>query len=394
MQAPWAPYCLPNGVYLLCFSRPPIHVMKTIKPSAAAVERQISWEQILSNVEDGVITLDCSGKVSFFNEAAETLTDLAASRALRLSFLQIFRKETWLVELIRKSFPPRQERARGEGDLVSRWGKKVPVGVTVSPLLEPDGSCLGSILLVRNLTHHKELEEDLKRADRLAMVGTLAAGLAHEIRNPLGGIKGAAQLLRRSLDHDSSLIEYTNIMNREVDRVNLLIEQLLDLSRPAKLEIVPLNIHQVLEDVLSLELKTHAGPTVVKKLFDPSLPPIRGDRNRLTQVFLNLLKNGYQAMNGSGTLTITTRLDTDRHVRGHGAERSRFIWVEIADQGVGIKDEDLPHIFSPFFTTKNSGTGLGLAVCYWIIKEHGGIIRVESIEGKGSTFKVSLVVAD
>jgi two-component system, NtrC family, nitrogen regulation sensor histidine kinase GlnL len=368
--------------------------MKTIEPPAAAVERQISWEQILSSVEDGVITLDCSGKVSSFNEAAETLTDLAASRALRLSFLQIFRKEPWLVELIRKSFPPRQERARGEGHLVSRWGKKVPVGVTVSPLLEPDGSCLGSILLVRNLTHHRELEEDLKRADRLAMVGTLAAGLAHEIRNPLGGIKGAAQLLRRSLDKNSSLIEYTNIMNREVDRVNLLIEQLLDLSRPAKLEIVPLNIHQVLEHVLSLELKTHPGPTLVKKLFDPSLPPVRGDRNRLTQVFLNLVKNGYQAMNGSGTLTITTRLDTDRHVRGHGAERSRFIWVEIADQGVGIKDEDLPHIFSPFFTTKNSGTGLGLAVCYWIIKEHGGIIRVESIEGKGSTFKVSLVVAE
>jgi two-component system nitrogen regulation sensor histidine kinase GlnL len=368
--------------------------MKILEPRPAPVERKISWEQILSSVEEGVITLDRSGKVSFFNEAAEILTDLAASRALSLSFLRIFRKEPWLVELIKKSFPPKQESARGEGDLVSRWGKRVPVGVTVSPLLEPDGKCLGSILLVRNLTQHKELEEDLKRADRLAMVGTLAAGLAHEIRNPLGGIKGAAQLLRRSLDQDSSLIEYTDIMNREVDRVNLLIEQLLDLSRPAKLEIVPVNIHQVLEDVLSLELKTHAGPTVVKKLFDPSLPPIRGDRNRLTQVFLNLVKNGYQAMNGSGTLTITTRLDTDRHVRGRGAEPSRFIWVEIADQGVGIKDEDLLHIFSPFFTTKNSGTGLGLAVCYWIIKEHGGIIRVESIEGKGSTFKVSLVVAD
>jgi two-component system, NtrC family, nitrogen regulation sensor histidine kinase GlnL len=369
--------------------------MKTIKPPSASVERQISWQQILSSVEDGMITLDRSGKVSFFNEAAEMLTDLAASRALSLSFLRIFRKETWLVDLIKKSFPPIQESARGEGDLVSRWGKKVPVGVTVSPLLETDGSCLGSIVLVRNLTHHKELEEDLKRADRLAMVGTLAAGLAHEIRNPLGGIKGAAQLLRRSLDPDSSLIEYTNIMNREVDRVNLLIEQLLDLSRPAKLDIVPLNIHKVLEDVLSLELKTHDGPSIdVKKLFDPSLPPIRGDRNRLTQVFLNLVKNGYQAMNSSGTLTIRTRLETDRHVRGHDAGRSRFVWVEITDQGVGIKDEDLLHIFSPFFTTKNSGTGLGLAVCYWIIKEHGGIIRVESVEGKGSTFKVSLVVAD
>jgi two-component system nitrogen regulation sensor histidine kinase GlnL len=379
----------------MLFNACAIHIMNRIKPASSSVEPQISWEQILSSVEDGVITLDRRGNVTFFNEAAEMLTDLAASHALSLSFGRIFRKEPWLAALIRKSFPPLQESARGEGDLVSRWGKKIPVGVTVSPLLEPSGNCLGSILLLRNLTYHKELEEDLKRADRLAMVGTLAAGLAHEIRNPLGGIKGAAQLLRRSLDRDSALIEYTNIMTREVDRVNLLIEQLLDLSRPAKLEIVPLNIHEVLEDVLLLELKTKAKPTItVKKLFDPSLPPIRGDRNRLTQVFLNLVKNGYQAMDGSGTLTVTTRLDTDRYVRGQGTGRSKFIWVEIADQGVGIKEEDLLHIFSPFFTTKNSGTGLGLAVCYWIIKEHGGIIRVETNEGKGSTFKVSLLVAD
>jgi two-component system, NtrC family, nitrogen regulation sensor histidine kinase GlnL len=396
MQAPAALPALPNRFYLLCFFTPAqFHIMNRIKPASSSVEPQISWEQILSSVEDGVITLDRSGNVTFFNEAAEVLTDLAASHALSLSFVRIFRKEPWLAALIRKSFPPLQESARGEGDLVSRWGKKVPVGVTVSPLLEPNGNCLGSILLLRNLTYHKELEEDLKRADRLAMVGTLAAGLAHEIRNPLGGIKGAAQLLRRSLDRDSSLLEYTHIMTREVDRVNLLIEQLLDLSRPAKLEIVPLNIHEVLEDVLLLELKTKAKPTItVKKLFDPSLPPIRVDRNRLTQVFLNLVRNGCQAMDGSGTLTITTRLDTDRYVRGQGTGRSKFIWVEIADQGIGIKEEDLLHIFSPFFTTKNSGTGLGLAVCYWIIKEHGGIIRVETSEGKGSTFKVSLLVAD
>jgi len=369
--------------------------MKTINPDPTPSQPQISWEQILSSLEDGVITLDRSGNVSYFNEAAEMLTDLAASHALRQPFARIFRKEPWLIQLVEKSVPPLQESARGEGDLVSRWGKKVPVGITVSPLQDRHGTFLGSILLVRNLIHRKELEEDLKRADRLAMVGTLAAGLAHEIRNPLGGIKGAAQLLRRNLDHDPSLIEYTNIMTREVDRVNLLIEQLLDLSRPAKLDIVPLNIHEVLEDVLLLELQTKSQATItIKKLFDPSLPPIRGDRNRLMQVFLNLVKNACQAMNGSGTVTVTTRVEADIYFRGQGAGRSQFIWVEIEDEGAGIKDEDLLHIFSPFFTTKNNGTGLGLAVCYRIVKEHGGIIRVDSTEGKGSTFKVSLVVAD
>jgi two-component system nitrogen regulation sensor histidine kinase GlnL len=235
----------------------------------------------------------------------------------------------------------------------------------------------------------------LKRADRLATMGTLAAGLAHEIRNPLGGIKGAAQLLRRSLDGPSQLREYTDIMIREVDRVNQLIEQLLDLSGPARLTLAPINIHQLLDDVLLLEGQTvNAENTAIRKIFDPSLPPIRGDRARLTQVFLNIVKNAFQAMERGGTLTITTRLETDFHIREQGTARNRLIWVDIADEGTGIREADLPHIFSPFFTTKNNGSGLGLATSYGIVKEHGGLIRVESQEGKGTVFKVSLVVAE
>ena len=132
----------------------------------------------------------------------------------------------------------------------------------------------------------------------------------------------------------------------------------------------------------------------LRKRFDPSLPPVRADRAQLTQVFLNLVKNAFQAMGRSGTLTVTTRLETDFHFRDRGQATNRFIWVDIADEGAGIREADLPQIFSPFFTTKTNGTGLGLAICYRIIKEHGGTIRVESAEGKGSAFKVSLMVAD
>ena len=184
-------------------------------------------------------------------------------------------------------------------------------------------------------------------------------------------------------------------MIREVDRVDKLIEQLLDLARPVKLDLTAVNIHEVLEDVLLLEMHTaEALRIAVKKRFDPSLPPIRGDRAQLTQVFLNLVKNAFQAMHRGGVLTVGTRLETDFHVRGQGTDRNRWIWVDIEDQGIGIREEDLPHIFSPFFTTKNKGTGLGLAVCYRIVKEHGGLIRVESIEGKGTTLRISLVVAN
>ncbi|HSF56723.1 MAG TPA: ATP-binding protein, partial [Candidatus Binatia bacterium] len=132
----------------------------------------------------------------------------------------------------------------------------------------------------------------------------------------------------------------------------------------------------------------------VKKRFDPSLPSIRGDRAQLTQVFLNLVKNAFQAMHQGGVLTVATRLETDFHIRGQGTDRSRWIWVDIEDEGVGIKEENLPHIFSPFFTTKNNGTGLGLAVCDRIVREHSGLLRVESVEGKGTTFRISLVVAN
>jgi len=315
-------------------------------------------------------------------------------QAVQKPFQQIFKRAPWLIDLVSKTRPPLHAGARGEGELVIRWGRKTPVGVAVSPLHDRHGNFFGTIVLLRDIKHRKELEEDLKRADRLAMMGTLAAGLAHEIRNPLGGIKGAAQLLRRSLDGQSQLREYTDIMIREVDRVNQLIEQLLELSRPAELALAPINIHEILDDVLLLEGQTVGDKEIViKKVFDPSLPPIRGDRARLTQVFLNLVKNAFQAMKESGTLTVTTRLETDFQIREQGSVRNRLIWVDIADEGSGIKEQDLPHIFSPFFTTKNNGSGLGLAASYAIIKEHGGLIRVESAEGKGTTFKVSLVVA-
>lgn len=355
----------------------------------------ISWENILTSLEDGVIVVDPHGKISFFNQAAEILTDISATQALQQPYARLFKKNCWLTDMVKKSQPPQQSGTRGEGELVTQRGRQVPVNLTVSPLQDRYGRSLGSILLLRDLTHRKEMEEDLKRADRLAMLGTLAAGLAHEIKNPLAGIKGAAQLMRRESDRNPSITQYTDIVIREVDRVNLLIEQLLDLSRPAKLNLSSLNIHELLDDVLLLESQAVPGQkVVVHKNYDPSLPAIRGDRGQLTQLFLNLVKNAFQAMNGQGCLIITTRIETDFHIREQGKDRGKFIWVDIEDDGVGIKEENLSHIFSPFFTTKNNGTGLGLAICYRVVREHSGLIRVESREGKGTTFRVSLLVAD
>ncbi|MGH7886451.1 MAG: two-component system sensor histidine kinase NtrB, partial [Candidatus Binatia bacterium] len=323
--------------------------MKAESPKNRRAARQISWEQILSNLDDGVVTVEVGGTIGFFNEAAEVLTEISSAATVGQPLEQIFKREPWLLELVKQTRPPRQKNARGEGEFVTRWGRKTPVSVTASPLQDRQGQFFGTIMLLRDDKHRKVLEEDLKRTDRLALMGTLAAGLAHEIKNPLGGIKGAAQLLRRAGRGDPSVAEFTDIMIREVDRVNQLIEQLLDLSRPAELELAPVNIHEVLDQVLLLEGQSAAATEMqLRKRFDPSLPPVRADRAQLTQVFLNLVKNAYQAMGQSGVLTVTTRLETDFYFRDRAQATNRFIWVDIADEGVGIREQDLRQIFSPF----------------------------------------------
>jgi two-component system nitrogen regulation sensor histidine kinase GlnL len=355
----------------------------------------VSWENILGSLDDGVIILNREGRVMFFNQAAEVLTDLSHRQVFEQSYRDLFRYNPWLVEIIKKSQPPQHSTVRGEAEFVTYRDRRVPVSIMVSPLDDRNGEVWGSILLARDLTHRKELEEDLRRSDRLAMLGTLAAGLAHEIKNPLGGIKGAAQLLKREAGAGSSVRQYTDIIVREVDRVDHLIEQLLDLSRPVEFHMASLNIHELLDEVLLLERHSvEAGRVLVRKQFDPSLPLIRGDRAQLNQVFLNVVKNALQAIDGDGSLTITTRMETDFHIREEGKGRGKFIRVEVQDDGPGIPEEDLPYIFSPFFTTKERGTGLGLAICHRIITEHGGLIRVESREGEGAVFKISLLVAE
>jgi len=351
----------------------------------------LPWENILTSLDDGVIITDMQGNVSFVNQAAEVMVGLSAKAMLQRTYTSVFPDLDWLTHMIAKSLGPDETTSRADGELHKDRGKPMPVGAVVSPLHDQHGHTAGSVLVLRDRSLRQEMEEDLRRSDRLALLGTLSAGLAHEIKNPLGGIRGAAQLLKAELALEPSLLENTEIMIREVDRVNELLEQLLDLTRPAKLRLEPLNIHEVLNHVLRLESNTaEANDIRIERVFDPSLPPILGDRQQLTQVFLNLIKNAFQALSGQGCLTLTTRIETDFSVRTRSRGKAKLARIDIKDNGPGIKDSDLPHIFSPFFSTKQSGTGLGLAICDRVITEHGGHIRVESHPGQGTVFRVSL----
>jgi len=350
------------------------------------------WVDVLASIDDGVIVLDRGGRVTDLNPAAEQLTGISAPQAIGAELTALFRGSPWLMDMSRETLTAGAARRRGEGILAARQ-HEVAVGAACAPLLGDDGTLRGAVLVLHDLTLHRALEDTTRRADRLAGLGNVARGLAHEIRNPLGGIKGAAQLLRASLS-DPELVHCTDIIVREVERLDGLVEQLRELSVPPRLNLEPINIHRVLNDVLALQRQSPAwGAVTLRASFDPSLPAVEGDRPQLTQVFLNLVKNALEALGGTGELTVATRIETRFHIR-RGAGRGRFISVLVEDTGPGIPEDDRAQLFSPFFTTKTSGNGLGLAVCHRIVTEHGGTIAHEARAGGGSCFRVTLPVSE
>jgi two-component system nitrogen regulation sensor histidine kinase GlnL len=296
----------------------------------------------------------------------------------------------WLAELATTTLREGLARRRSEGTLRIRSGT-VAVRGACAPMYDEQGEVSGAVLVLHDLTLERALDETTRRADRLASLGTVAQGLAHEIRNPLGGIKGAAQLLRAGLD-DPDQIRCTDIIVREVERLDGLVEQLRGLGTPPHLQVGPVNIHRILNDVLALEAQAPEwGAVQLRKEFDPSLPAVAGDAAQLTQVFLNLVKNAVESLRGRGRLVVSTRIETRFHVRRRSG-RNQYLSVVIADDGPGVPERDRAQLFSPFFTTKARGTGLGLALCHRIISEHGGAIAHEAPPGGGACFRVTLPV--
>lgn len=384
------------------------------------------WEHIATYLEEGLAIIDNQHNIVFFNAAAESLTGVAQTQVRGISYTQIFDENPWIVTLIRRAQELGYSRTAGEGELRDRFRRVVPVRVTCSPIFDQNDCPLGFVLVLHDLSHQKELEEEQQRDDRLTSLGVVAAGLAHEIKNPLAGIRGAAQLLQSRVKTDQSAVKYTTIMVDEIDRLSALLEQLLELSACPQFDPQPVNIHKTITDVLLLEQEAASKGTTVQTHFDPSLPLVFGDEARLSQVFRNLIKNSLQALRGQrgGVLSISTKMATDFHLVRLPLDRTvplqpgsiappprtqppdapgkqplydkhtggRFLSIIFADNGPGITPDHLPHLFTPFFTTKSQGTGLGLPVSQQIIAQHGGTIRVESSPGQGAGFHVYLPV--
>lgn len=235
----------------------------------------------------------------------------------------------------------------------------------------------------------KQSQDTLRRADRLSSLGLLTAGLAHEIRNPLVAIRTFTQLLPERYDDAEFREGFQGLALKEVDRICGLINDLLSFARPSKPNVAPENVNEVADNIARI-LETQAkekGVSIIRE-FGEDLPKVWIDREQMKQVFMNLILNAIQAMRDSGSITLATR-----SVSRSGAEPSgEFVQIEIRDTGIGIPEESLQHIFDPFFTSKDEGSGLGLAVSHQIVQEHGGFVTVESSVGKGTAFFVHVPV--
>lgn len=349
------------------------------------------YANVIDSFGDGVIVLDENGAVTLLNPTAEEMAGVSRRQAMGKAFSDIFKGEGALNEMVAKTVASGMSVTDHENIVLKRGGKLMPVGASTSPMLSQSGERIGTIVLLRDLTNVRELEEAVRQADRLSSLGALAAGLAHEIKNPLGGIKGAVQLLEMEFPENEDLREYIRVMLKEVHRVDGIVEELLALASPGRLKLSKVNVNRVLSDIVLLQRRaSDASPVTIQQYFDPSIPPILADEALLTQLFLNLIKNAREAVDEDGVVKVTSRILADYSMTQKGERRARVVAIDIADSGPGIPSEVQENLFTPFFTTKSKGTGLGLAICQKIVSEHRGMIKVDSHPSRGTVFTVML----
>ncbi|HWP64423.1 MAG TPA: ATP-binding protein [Candidatus Limnocylindria bacterium] len=354
----------------------------------------LHWSDVLASISEALIVFGPDARVFAVNPVAETLLD-SSEALVRGKHLEELcppaGHNAWLVPIVVGTLRDGTVQRHGEAWL-ARHGKRVLVSATCGPLHDRAGAVRGAVLVLRDLTLERALDDTTRRADRLTAFGSVVLGLAHEIRNPLSGIKGAARLLEQELV-DPGHRRCTEIIVREVDRLEGLVAQLNALREPRPLRRVPVNIHRVLQDVLNLQQRTPDwGAVVLRAAFDPSLPPVLGDADQLTQVFLNLVRNALEAMGGRGELHVSTRVETGLQVRLPEGTMM-LASVIIGDTGPGVPADVEPLLFAPFFSTKARGSGLGLPVCHRIVTEHAGTIAYEPRAGGGASFRVTLPLA-
>lgn len=330
----------------------------------------------LDHIHTAVVGCDADLRVLDMNPAAEALFEISARHARDRTLDGLFLDGDTVADCARQALDREHTVSAYELNIVVAPRKMLRVDLTVTPMrggLEPVSLLLEFMRSDRLMSRAREEQ----RADRHAAGREILRGLAHEIKNPLGGLRGAAQLLDDELATREQR-EYTRIIIHEADRLRNLVDRIMGSYRP--IDARPLNVHEVLEHVRKLvQAEVREGLTVIRD-YDPSLPPIRGDREQLIQVVLNIVRNAVEAMDGDGEIRLRTRVVGARYIGKHW--HHHVLTVDIEDNGPGIDDEIQDRIFYPMITTRPEGNGLGLSIAQDVVHRHGGTIELESREGR------------
>jgi PAS domain S-box-containing protein len=345
-------------------------------------------ENVLQSLDNGLVVSDPDGRILWWNRALEKLYGVPATSALGRRLADVF--DTRFVEAVTAAL-----RDQPEGAILSRIplvthrapDDRLLLNVTIAPLRQHcDGELdvTGSVLILEDITARVELEKQLQVSEKMASIGLLAAGVAHEVNTPLTGIASFTQMLLEGADPADQRTKLLEKIERQTFRAAKIVNGLLHLSRqgaPGANERGPVDLNAVISDVLGLlEHQLEAGKVKVRRDLTTVSPVVDGVEHKLQQVFLNMFLNARDAMPPGGWLSIATRLEGGQAI------------VEVADTGSGIASEHLARIYDPFFTTKSigQGTGLGLSIAYGIVREHDGTMHVESHVGQGTRFTLAL----
>jgi len=356
-----------------------IFILQSYRATRASLSRIKAFsDNVVEHMPIGLVALDDQRRIAAFNNTAESVLQLSHRRVIGEDAETVLPPEL-CTEL--KCPEIQNEVIEKEIDRTVGDGKIVPLEIGASLLEDENSTSLGYVILFKDLTEVRLLRREIERSRRLASVGRLAAGVAHEIRNPLSSIKGFATYFKERYQDIPRDQQTATIMIQEVDRLNRVVSQLLEFARPVDIKPQPTNLIHLIDDSIKLvENQADQKGITIKTGISSQVPEIMIDPDRLNQVLLNLYLNAIESMDNGGELKV--ELSSNSETSG--------IDIKISDTGCGISPEDLLKIFDPYYTTKSSGTGLGLAIAHNIIEAIGGQIMVESHPDRGTTFRVTI----
>lgn len=333
---------------------------------------------ILTSIDDGIMAVDQSGTIVLLNPAFSKIFGMGLE-FLEKKLVEAFPTDSAPAEIIRAALEERRLVKDCEITWMTQGNSAKKILVSTSLLADNERDVLGVVLTCRDITERLRMREKLQRQERLAALGKLVAGVAHEIRNPITSISGYIQFWQKNNSPSPSSIA---TIYREVTRLNAIVDKLLQFVKPSLADPAPVNVNLLVDKVAQFFAEAHqSGDIAVATEPGQNLPPAWIDYAQLEQVLMNIMYNAWQALEDSGgTITLRTFFDPD----------ADCLLLEVADDGCGIPSENMPQLFDPFFTTRPKGTGLGLAIAYEIVRAHGGNIEIESEEGSGTSVKICL----